>query len=76
MKELLLSSHYLPMLVNAAFTIELFLRSILVFEGKEPGSKHNIYVMFTRIERKTQILVRRTITLNSDKCCSFNPTIP
>lgn len=70
---LLLQSHMLPMLVNLAFTLELYLRCILVFEGKDPGRQHNTYMLFNRINEETRRLIIRSITYKSNRCCSFAP---
>lgn len=47
-----------PMVVNASFSIELYLKCILSFESNKSDGKHNLKHLFGRLDKSTQDVLR------------------
>ncbi len=44
----------LPSVVLSAFACELFIKTLLILEGKIPLSSHNLYTLYKRLDNKTK----------------------
>jgi hypothetical protein len=44
----------LPVITNMAFSLELYVKCLLVIEGKSPKQIHHIYKLYTKLSDKTK----------------------